>query len=123
MQRIYDLEERLIQFGNDTIDVVESLPKTYAGNYLGNQLVRSATSPLLNYGEVQGAESLADFIHKMKICLKELRETYNCLRLIKRRNWINLAKLDSLLKENGELIAIFTTSIKTATKRKFSSPE
>lgn len=90
MQKKYDLEERLIDFASFIIDVSEALPKTFAGNHLGNQLLRSGTSPALHYSEAQAAESHADFIHKMKVCLKELRETYNCLRLISKKNWIKI---------------------------------
>lgn len=80
-----DLNERLISFAVIMIDVSEALPKTFAGNHLSGQLIRSGTAPALNYGEAQGAESRNDFIHKMKIAAKELRETYNCLRIIKKK--------------------------------------
>ena len=89
MERKFDLEERLIEFASDIIDVSEGLPKTLAGNHLAGQLIRSGTSPALNYGEAQGAESRSDFIHKMKVCLKELRETYNCLRIINKKQWFD----------------------------------
>jgi four helix bundle protein len=118
VERKYDLEERLINFASDSIDVAESLPKTLAGNHIASQLVRSSTSPALHYGEAQSAESRNDFIHKMKVCLKELRETFNCLRLIKTRNWYDSAKLEVLLSENNELISIFVSSLKTAQKNK-----
>lgn len=88
MTKKFDLDERLIDFASEIIDIAEALPKTYAGNHLSGQLIRSGTSPALNYGEAQSAESEPDFIHKMKISAKELRETYNCLRLIKKKNWI-----------------------------------
>jgi four helix bundle protein len=88
MEKKFDLEERLIAFAAVMIDVSEALPKTFAGNHLGGQLLRSGTSPALHYGEAQAAESPADFIHKMKVCLKELRETYNCLRVIHMKNWL-----------------------------------
>ncbi len=110
----FDLEERLIEFGSRIIDVVESLPKTIAGKHLGGQLVRSGTSPALNYAEAQAAESRADFIHKMKISLKELRETIVNLKFIQRRKYFSDEKLLLLLKENDELIAIFIKSINTA---------
>ena len=71
----YDLEDRLIEFAVRIIALIESLPKTKVGKHVGGQLLRSGTSPAPNYGEAQGAESRSDFIHKMKICLKELRET------------------------------------------------
>ncbi len=111
---IFDLEERLIGFGSRIIDVVESLPRTVAGKHLGGQLVRSGTSPALNYAEAQAAESRADFIHKMKISLKELRETIVNLKFIQRRQYFADEKLLPLLKENDELIAIFIKSINTA---------
>ena len=63
--RRYDLEERLIDFGVLIIKTTEKLPVTQAGRYLGDQLLRSGTSPALHYGEAQGAESKRDFIHKM----------------------------------------------------------
>lgn len=72
----YDLEERLIQFALLIIDIVEMLPNTRAGNHIAGQLIRSGTSSAFNYGEAQVAESRDDFIHKMKICLKELKETH-----------------------------------------------
>jgi four helix bundle protein len=71
----YDLEDRLIEFAVRIIDLAEALPGTVASKNLGGQIVRSGTSPALNYAEAQSAESKNDFVHKMKICLKELRET------------------------------------------------
>ena len=78
----YDLEERLIQFAPLIIDIVEMLPNTRAGNHIAGQLIRSGTSPAFNYGEAQVAESRDDFIHKMKICLKELKETHIAVQII-----------------------------------------
>ncbi|MBL0268050.1 MAG: four helix bundle protein [Chitinophagaceae bacterium] len=118
MNRKYDLEERLINFASDAIDVSEGLPDSFAGKHIAQQLVRSSTSPALNYGEAQAAESRNDFIHKMKVCLKELRETYNCLRLIQKKSWYQEEKLSMHQKENNELIAIFVSSVKTALKKK-----
>jgi len=80
--------------------------------------VRSSTSPALHYGEAQSAESRNDFIHKMKVCLKELRETFNCLRLIRKKGWYDEGKLSGLVGENNELIAIFVSSLKTAQQNK-----
>jgi four helix bundle protein len=114
MEQRFDLEERLIEFASDIIDVSEGLPKTFAGNHLAGQLIRSGTSPALNYGEAQSAESRSDFIHKMKVCLKELRETYNCLRLINKKQWFDKVRLGNFLIENNELISIFVKSISTA---------
>jgi len=81
----YDLEERLIQFALLIIDIVEMLPNTRAGNHIAGQLIRSGTSPAFNYGEAQVAESRDDFIHKMKICLKELKETHIAVQIIQRK--------------------------------------
>ncbi len=118
MDRKFDLEERLINFASDCIVIAETFPKTYTGNYISSQLIRSSTSPALHYGEAQAAESKADFCHKMKICLKELRETFNCLRLISRMKWIEEEKLTIIIKENNELISIFVVSLKTAQSKK-----
>ena len=112
------MEDRLIDFASRVIDVVEALPPTPAGKHIGGQMLRSGTSPALNYGEAQVAESRSDFIHKMKICLKELRETLVCLKIIAKRNWFPEGKLDSILVENNELVAIFIASTKTAVSKK-----
>ena len=111
----YDLEERLIDFAVQVLDICELLPQTFAAKHLGGQLVRSGTSPALNYGEAQAAESKADFLHKMKICLKELRESQICLKIIFKKKYTIENKLQFILKECGELVAIFTKSIVTAT--------
>lgn len=116
MERKFDLDERLIDFASQIIDIAESLPKTIAGNHLAGQLIRSGTSPCLQYGEAQSAESRADFIHKMKISAKELRETYNCLRLIRKKNWNSQEILNNSINENNQLISIFVKSIETAQK-------
>ena len=118
-QRKYDLEERLIVFALLIIQIVELLPNTKAGNHIGGQLIRSGTSPSFNYGEAQAAESRNDFIHKMKVCLKDLRETKISLFIIKRKPLINEIGIgDKTLKECEELIAIFSKSIDTAQKNK-----
>jgi four helix bundle protein len=113
----YDLEDRLIEFSSRIIDVVENLPNTRAGNYIANQLIRCGLAPALLYGEVQAAESRDDFVHKMKIALKELKETRVCLKLISKKEMIKpLSRLSSIRKENEELIAIVSKSIETAKK-------
>ncbi len=113
--RKQDLEERLIDFAAEIILFTNDIDKSYAGNHLIGQIVRSSTSPALNYGEAQSAESKKDFIHKMGICLKELRETYNCLKIIEKAKLTSNTELISKLKiEANELIAIFVSSIKTA---------
>jgi len=113
----YDLEERLIDFSLQIIRVVEELPNTRVGNHIANQLVRSGTSPAANYGEAQSSESRNDFIHKMKLVLKELRETRVWLLIIQRKALIKPAEhLSLVLTENDELISIFVASIATTKK-------
>jgi len=117
--RKFDLEERLIDFAVRIIRIAESLPKTKIGNHISGQLIRCGTSPAPNYGEAQSSESLADFIHKMKICLKELRETRVWLLMIVRTNLLKPAsKLEPLIDENNELISIFVKSVNTAKKNR-----
>ena len=111
----FKLEERLIDFAANIILFTNHVDKSYAGNHLVGQIVRSSTSPALNYGEEQSAESKKDFIHKMGICLKELRETFNCLKIIERANLTSNTELINTLKiEVNELLSIFVSSIKTA---------
>ena len=118
-EKAYDLEERLIDFAVRIIRMIEDLPNTRVGNHIAGQLLRCGTSPAPNYGEAQAAESRADFIHKMKVCLKELRETRVWLLMIVRAKLIQpTSKLDPLIQENNELISIFVTSIRTAKKGK-----
>ncbi len=109
-----NIEARLIDFATRILDLVEKLPeRNMVAKHLGGQLMRSGTSPALNYGEARAAESRVDFIHKMKICLKELRETHICLKIIEKRPWMGLP-LTALLDETNQLISIFVTSLKTA---------
>lgn len=117
-QERQDLEERLIQFGILIIRTSEGMPRTSAGVHLSGQMLRSGTSPALNYAEAKAAESHRDFTHKIKIVLKELRET-----------WVNLRMTDgaaihpdkaivsAALAESHELVAIFTQSVKTAERK------
>src|SRR5690606_16509998 len=112
-----DLEERLIDFAVAVLSVSKEIAGSGHGAPLSKQLTRSGTSSALNYGEAQSAESKRDFVHKMKIAQKELRETYVCLRIIHRAK---LYKTEELLldcmKENNELISIFVKSMLTAEK-------
>jgi four helix bundle protein len=80
----YDLDDRLLEFATQVIKLIEELPGTRAGNHVAGQLLRAGTSPLANHGEAQAAESRADFVHKLKVSLKELRESHRWLRLIRR---------------------------------------
>jgi four helix bundle protein len=116
--RKYDLEDRLIDFAIGINKIIELLPATRLGNHVSGQLMRCGTSPALNYGEAQAAESSNDFIHKCKIILKELRETRVCLKIIKRKPLIDIAEVEKKLQENNELIAIFLKSIDTASKNR-----
>ena len=121
-KRKFDLEDRLIDFAIKVIAIVELIPSSRAGNHMSGQLVRSGTSPALNYGEAQSAESRNDFIHKMKICLKELRETKISLKIIYKKPLIKeLDIVQKLITENDELISIFMKSISTATENKKTS--
>ena len=112
--RKYDLEDRLVRFAIQSLVVCDFRPKTKAGQNLEHQLSKSGTAPALIYGEAQAAESRADFIHKMKILLKELRESRINLRIIDEKPLTIDDKVKSTLKECNELIGIFTASIQTA---------
>ena len=114
-----DLQERLIDFAVRVIHLVDALPKSRIGNHIGSQMLRSGTSPAPNYGEAQDAESRSDFIHKVKITLKELRETKVWLLIIERAKLIRpVSKLQPLINECDELLAIFVKSAKTARENK-----
>jgi four helix bundle protein len=111
----YDLEDRLIAFAVSCIEIVNHMDQNKAGLHLSDQLMRSGTSAALNYGEAQSGESRKDFIHKMKVVLKELRESQVCLKIISRaRLFQPESKLDEMLKEASELVAIFVKSVYTA---------
>lgn len=99
-QRKFDLKDRLVDFTCRMIDVVEALPNNRAGNYIAGQLIRSCHSPSFNYGEAQAAESRNDFIHKMGIILKELKECRTALKIIIRKQMIMpIVKLDAIIKK------------------------
>ncbi|MDD5207603.1 MAG: four helix bundle protein [Desulfobacterales bacterium] len=114
----YDLEERLLEYSVRIMEIVERLPKTRSGNHVAGQLLRSGTAPYPNHGEAQAAESPKDFVHKLRISLKELRETHRWLKLIRRLPLIkSTEQLDDILQETEELIKIFVTSVKTAERK------
>ena len=118
-ERAYDLQDRLIDYAVRIIKLSEALPETRAGSHVSSQMLRSGTSPAPNYGEAQGAESRADFVHKLKVALKELRETEIWLKVIVKAEMIKpVSKLTPLLQETDELIAILFTSVETARKGK-----
>ncbi len=113
-----ELEARLINFAVDIIDLVNSNKDNFAGKHLSGQIIRSSTSVPLNYGEAQSAESKKDFIHKMQLSLKELRETYVNLRIIEKAKLnIKTDRIENLISENNELISIFVKSVETSKKR------
>ena len=109
----YDLENRLIDFTVLILDLSEKLPNTFGAITLNKQIMRSGTSPALNYGEAQSAESPRDFLHKLKICLKEMRETQISLKTIRRKAYCAIEYVDRVLNECNELVAIFQTSVQT----------
>jgi four helix bundle protein len=117
-KRVYDLENRLVAFAVRIMEVVEALPKSRAGNHIAGQLLRCGTSPAPNYGEAQAAESRDDFIHKLKVCLKELRETRVWLVMIQARDLIAAKRLEAIISECVQLISIFATSVTTDKRNK-----
>src|SRR2546423_13187346 len=107
----YDLEERLLECSASIVRLADSLPNTKAGNHIAGQLLRCGTSSLANHGEVEAAESRKDFLHKLRICLKELGETWRWLRLIGRLELAENKKLGAALIEVGELIGISAATV------------
>jgi four helix bundle protein len=118
-EREYDLQDRLVDYAVRIIKLSEALPETKAGKHVSLQILRSGTSPAPNYGEAQSAESKADFVHKLKVALKELRETEVWLKITTRARMVGSgALIKPLLQETDELIAILFTSVETAKKSK-----
>jgi four helix bundle protein len=113
-ERSRQLEERLVDFGVRIIDVSQKLPRNAAGSHLANQIIRSGTSCAPNYGEARGAESYADFAHKIGIVLKELNESSIWLRMISKSALLPEMVVTPLIHENAELCKIFTSSTMTA---------
>jgi four helix bundle protein len=110
----YDLGERFLDFADRVVSVVEALPETRVGRRIADQLRRSGTSPLGNYEEACAAESRRDFVHKLRVCLKEVRESRAWLRLTARRNLLPAARLGDLIDESEQLARIIGQSIATA---------
>jgi len=118
-ERVFDLEDRLLDFAARIIRVSESMKASPAGRHVGDQLLRSGTSPFANHGEAEGAESLNDFVHKLRICYKELRESRRWMRLAQRADLLDQPeRLTPLLDEADELIRIFAASLRTAEKKR-----
>jgi len=112
-----ELEDRLVDFAVRIVKLSARLPKTAAGRHVAGQILRSETSPAPNYGEARGAESTADFVHKVRIVLKELNETSIWLRVIERSQILKTELLTDIINENSELCKISTASLKTARSR------
>ena len=111
----FDLEDRLIDYAISISEIVDKIDSSKLGSYISGQIIRSGSSPALNYGEAQSAESKKDFVHKLKIVLKELKETRVCLKIIERKPLVRDTQiLVPVLKETEELIAIIYKSIETA---------
>jgi four helix bundle protein len=108
-----ELSDRLLDFAIRVATVAENLPSTRLGQHVAGQIVRSGTSPAANYEEACGAHSKKDFVHKLRICLKELRETKIWLRLIVRANLMTESRLQELLHESDQLARIIGKSIVT----------
>ena len=116
-QRANEVENRLINFAVWVIKGSDALPKTPVGKHMAGQLLRSGTSPAPNYAEARGAESNADFVHKLRIALKELNESCVWLRMICRAELLDQVRLEDLIDENEQLCRILNASIKTANQK------
>lgn len=109
----YDLEDRFVDFAVRICTLTDRFPPTAIAKHVGTQITRSGTSPLANYGEAQAAESRQDFVHKLRICLKELRETQAWLKFVERMNFCPEEVLPVRLECN-ELVSILVASVRTA---------
>jgi len=107
------LDERLLEYGARVIRLVESLPKTLVGRRLGDQLLRSATSAGANYEEARGAESKGDFVHKLQISLKEMRESHYWLRLLAKAETLPPGQLADIIDEASQLRAMLSKAVAT----------
>ncbi|MCB0122109.1 MAG: four helix bundle protein [Caldilineaceae bacterium] len=112
-----DIEARLVQFAVRIIKVCTALPKSPEGRHIRGQLVRSGTAPAPNYAEGRGAESTKDFIHKLKICLKELNEIRVWLLIVQESEMLPANLLTDIIRECNKLCRIISASIKTARSR------
>ena len=118
MSRTYgkgdELHQRLIRFAARSSRVAKLLPRTDEGRYISQQLMRASLSTAANYAEARGAESRADFIHKLRIVLKELNETKSWLEPIVANGLFSRDKMAAIIAENQELCWIVAASVKTA---------
>ena len=110
-----DIEERFVDFAVRILKLCEALPSNVIGaKHIRGQLVRSGTSPAPNYGEARGAESQKDFVHKLKVVLKELNESRVWLKIIAKAQFLPHAKLNEIMDECDQLCRIISSSIQTA---------
>ncbi|MEM9776946.1 MAG: four helix bundle protein [Chloroflexota bacterium] len=116
MKRGDDIQDRLIKFAGRIVKLCNALPDNKAGKHFSNQMLRSGTSPAPNYGEARGAESKKDFIHKLKIAVKELNETEVWLKIIVESELIKPEKINDLMDECIQLARILSASITTTRK-------
>jgi four helix bundle protein len=116
-----ELEDRLVDFAVRIVRLSAALPRTAAGRHIGGQILRSGTSPAPNYAEARGAESTADFIHKVKIVFKELNETLIWLRVIQRSQLLREELINEILSENLELCKIFAATLRTTKQKQANS--
>ena len=121
MTQADDIEDRLIDFAVRVIKLADSLPPTSAGKHIARQVLRSGTSPAPNYAEARGAESNADFVHKLKVALKELNETKVWLKMVCRAELMKTERMDELIDENQQLCRIVNASVTTSKKNKHRS--
>ncbi len=112
----FDLEDRLVDFAAQICTLTDSFPSTPLAKHVTTQIIRSSTSPLANYGEAQAAESRQDFIHKLKVCLKELRETQAWLKFVDRMSFCR-EDIVAAREECNELVAILVASVRTAQRK------
>lgn len=117
MARGDDIEERLVDFAVRIINLTACLPKTMAGNHIGSQLIRGGTAPAAHYAEARVSESERDFVHKIRIGLKELNETRAWLKITSRSEMLSENRLKEIYKECDELCRILNASIQTIRKR------
>lgn len=108
------IEDRLIDFGVQVIFLSGRLPASHASEHIARQILHSGTSPAPNYGEARGAESRADFVHKLGIALKELNETKVWLKMLQRAKLAAAETVQPILDECQQLARMLNASIQTA---------
>ena len=110
----YDLQDRLIDLSVRVSEICDGLPPTRVGKHVAGQLVRCGTAPGPLYAEACAAESRKDFVHKLGLCLKELRETMTWLRYVRRLEIGDQSVVDDVIEETDRALAIIFTSVRTA---------